>query len=330
MVKKLFFIVDFYLFILNLNAQVFKVGDINCNYVPVNHNYTVTCPQYTTASESYTLDFDADFVSDVNISSSCQWYFNSTTGWVNIQKIYVAPASGYQVVSDGMGGIIKLTYGTTLNNSLAFMPTTGYLFGPSSNPYYFGFRKILSGDTMYGWVNMDYSNFPGAIKSYGYKKTSDNATQTIFFTNTQTVLCAGESLTLTAQPVGGTFSGSFISGNIFAPTSSGTQQAVYNYTNSTGCNVNVTMQISVNSCVGMHEINSEINLVRISPNPNSGEFEIKGLQEVSINITNELGQLIKTIELNPENNFASKITELQSGVYFIGNNSVRQKIVVIK
>ena len=315
---------------LNLNAQVFKVGDINCNYLPVNYNYTVTCPQYTTASESYTLDFDADLVSDMNISSSCQWYFNSTTGWVNIQKIYVAPASGYQVVSDGMGGIIKLAYGTPLNNSLAFMPTTGYLFGSTAKPYYFGFRKILTGDTLYGWINIDYSSFPGALTSYGKKLASDNTQPTIYFTNTQTVLCTGENLTLTAQPTGGVFSGAYISGNVFSPTSSGTQQAVYNYTNSTGCNVNVTQLLNVNACVGINELNTKNTSIKIFPNPNNGEFEIKWIREETIFITNELGQLIAEKKLNQENNYSVKLSDLKSGIYFVGNKFSRQKVVVIK
>lgn len=326
--KKLFF-----LFILISNAlcaQVFKVGDINCNYKPVNHNYTVTCPQYTTASESYTLDFDADLVSDMNISSSCQWYFHSTTGWANIQKIYVSPSSGYQVVSDGMGGIIKLAYGTTLNNSLGFMPTGGYLFGSPSNPYYIGFRKILTSDTIYGWVNVDYSSFPGAIKSYGYKMVSDNTNPTIYFTNTQTVLCTGESLTLTAQPVGGTFSGTDVSGNVFSPTNSGTQQTVYTYTNSTGCNVNTTQLFTVNACVGINELYHGDVSIRIFPNPNNGAFEIKGIKEETIFISNELGQLISTKNLTQENSYSVKLSDLQSGIYFVGNKFYRQKVVVIK
>jgi hypothetical protein len=79
-------------------------------------------------------------------------------------------------------------------------------------------------------------------------------------------------------------------------------------------------------------LNETVNNKQFSlfPNPNSGEFEIKGTKEESIFVSNELGQLIKIVELGSNNNYTSKITELQGGVYFIGNNSTRQKVVVIK
>lgn len=83
-------------------------------------------------------------------------------------------------------------------------------------------------------------------------------------------------------------------------------------------------------CTGIDEQNEAFNSVLIFPNPNNGEFEVHVKKETILSITNELGQLLKTIELNSENNFSSKLDDLQSGVYFIGNKLSRQKIVVIK
>ena len=148
-------------------------------------------------------------------------------------------------------------------------------------------------------------------------------------TNTKTAICSGESLTLTGTPLGGNFSGTYVSGNVFSPTGSGTFTASYTYTNSSGCNLTASVALVSNPCVGVQELFKD-NRFNIFPNPNSGEFEIKGIKEETIFISNELGQLIETKNLNAQNNYSAKISNLQSGVYFVGNKFSRQKIVIIK
>src|SRR6185503_5657823 len=99
-----------------------------------------------------------------------------------------------------MGGIIKLSLGTQFNNSLNWTPSSGYLYGAGANPYYFGLRKILSGDTIYSWINIDYSGFPGSITSYDLKRTSDlSSTQPATITSLPTSICKGDSISLTGN-----------------------------------------------------------------------------------------------------------------------------------
>lgn len=68
--------------------------------------------------------------------------------------------------------------------------------------------------------------------------------------------------------------------------------------------------------------------IKLFPNPNNGEFIIQGREEDMITITNELGQIIKTIKLSRENNYSSKINGLPAGIYFAIGKSFREKIVV--
>jgi len=72
--------------------------------------------------------------------------------------------------------------------------------------------------------------------------------------------------------------------------------------------------------------------IKIFPNPNSGEFTIKADEDLKVNIINQLGQIIQTINLDTKNNHSSSISNLSSGIYFINsdNGKVNEKIVVIR
>jgi len=213
---------------------------MTCNYKPINYTFTVNCPQYTAASESYTLDFDGDLNSDLNVSSSCKWlYFSSLPGWVNSKEILLTPTyTNCQLVSDGMGGIKNVAYGTILNNSLTWMYTSGYLYGTFTNPYYVCLRKILSGDTINCWISINFSNFPGGINSCAYKRTSDTLMpQSTTITSLPASICKGDSLSLMANPIGGNFYGSGVTGNFFKSKNlaAGVYTVCYAIPNSTAC-----------------------------------------------------------------------------------------------
>lgn len=65
------------------------------------------------------------------------------------------------------------------------------------------------------------------------------------------------------------------------------------------------------------------------PNPNKGTFTIKSSIEEKITLNNEVGQVIKTLDLNAMNNYSVEISDLQSGIYFVSGKTSVSKIVVI-
>lgn len=78
---------------------------------------------------------------------------------------------------------------------------------------------------------------------------------------------------------------------------------------------------------------TQVSLLKVYPNPNNGSFTIQSPSKTGIySLVNELGQTIKTFNLNAASNYSHTIEELESGVYFIvGYNEdkiTRQKIVV--
>jgi hypothetical protein len=82
--------------------------------------------------------------------------------------------------------------------------------------------------------------------------------------------------------------------------------------------------------VGINESTFTKNSISVFPNPNNGEFTIKSQKADIVNLTNELGQIVETIELNQQNNFSYKVNHLQSGIYFLIGKTVKQKVIVSK
>ncbi|MBK7668690.1 MAG: T9SS type A sorting domain-containing protein [Sphingobacteriaceae bacterium] len=79
---------------------------------------------------------------------------------------------------------------------------------------------------------------------------------------------------------------------------------------------------------GITEAKDENNIT-IYPNPNNGSFTVRGKENESIIISNQLGQEIKIIYLSDKNNFSETISGLENGIYFLNGKSTKQKIVVL-
>lgn len=69
------------------------------------------------------------------------------------------------------------------------------------------------------------------------------------------------------------------------------------------------------------------------PNPNAGSFTLRASEAATLVLCNELGQIIRTIELNNDNMLQSEILDLPNGAYFvsgiIGDVKLTKKVMVI-
>jgi hypothetical protein len=114
------------------------------------------------------------------------------------------------------------------------------------------------------------------------------------------------------------------------------------YTATTGGNYAVSITengcVDTSACVsivltGIQSNEAAVNLI-LYPNPNDGAFIIQTNAEGSYSIVNELGQLVRSVDLNASNNYTSSVSDLNNGVYFIfgvnNNQMIKQKIVVIR
>lgn len=77
----------------------------------------------------------------------------------------------------------------------------------------------------------------------------------------------------------------------------------------------------------------KINSIYLTPNPNYGELTIKASAEGHFSLTNEVGQIIRTISISKTHDFEEKLVDLKCGIYYlnglINNEFISKKIVVL-
>ena len=157
-----------------------------------------------------------------------------------------------------------------------------------------------------------------------------NPNPTVTAAATRTYMCAKETNTLTAS---GALTYSWNSGATtpsITVTSSVATTIAYTVTGTdvNGCKNTLVQTVKVNSCQGLNEGASEFAAVKVYPNPNNGQFTIEGNGNTEIQITNELGQVIRVLKLLEANQYSVNIDNLPAGLYFITGNQVKTKVVV--
>ncbi len=144
------------------------------------------------------------------------------------------------------------------------------------------------------------------------------------------------SVTLSATPASGTFSGTGVSSNQFNPSTAGvgTYTLSYTYTDGNSCSNNDTAVVDVQLCgSGINHFTN--NTVNIYPNPATDVLNIQTsvLSENSVlEIYNNLGQKVSSTLLK-DNSTQLSISGLNSGIYearIINNNAVVRQIKIVK
>lgn len=103
-------------------------------------------------------------------------------------------------------------------------------------------------------------------------------------------------------------------------------------TDANGCKSTGTVQVRVSTCSGIEEASAVQNLVSVYPNPNKGTFTVRGAGDASLILVNELGQMIRMIELSGPAEHQVEVNGLPGGVYFLSGQKdgkqIHQKILV--
>jgi len=158
--------------------------------------------------------------------------------------------------------------------------------------------------------------------------------------NTLTACALDADIVLTGSPIGGTWSGTSVSGNLFDPSAgAGSYSPLYTYTDANGCTGTAGVTIVVSECTGIAENNSA-SLVTLYPNPNNGQFNIvfgSDTVDVFVEITDVEGRTVQTQQLNSVVAGANNTVSMENaanGFYFVkvtaNGTTTIQRISVVR
>jgi hypothetical protein len=101
-----------------------------------------------------------------------------------------------------------------------------------------------------------------------------------------------------------------------------------------GCRKNTSLAIQVNHCTGVGENAKGLSAFVVFPNPSNGDFTIKAERDVQLQLINNLGQIVKNLQLNATNERRAEVKGLSNGVYFItaegGISGNVQRVIINK
>ncbi|MES2681470.1 MAG: T9SS type A sorting domain-containing protein [Bacteroidota bacterium] len=234
---------------------------------------------------------------------------------VNVNTIVVAAAA--QTICIGKSAFLTATNGVSYvwNQSIPF---PGITVSPATSTVYTVSGVDINNCTTTTTVAVTVNQLPN-----------------VSVTANRTTVCKGEQVTLTAAGA-----------STYSWNTTGTGASIivtplidipYTYT-ATGTDVNncskdATVTISVQRCTGINELQSGEE-ISVYPNPSNGNFTIKSGVAMILSITNELGQIVKTVSLTENNKNEVNISGLSNGIYFItGENNgtkINKKISVTK
>ncbi|HRD39712.1 MAG TPA: hypothetical protein PLC65_13860, partial [Bacteroidia bacterium] len=141
-------------------------------------------------------------------------------GWVNVDSNYPIKIVDYAYTCGSYTGTPVPSTITTSSSVLqkcdsvllSATPSGGIFYGQGVSGNYFSTKNLAAG--IYT-VNYAIPNLTGCATLPSSVVFTVNSAAAI--TNTQTSICVGESFSLTASPIGGTFSGVGVTGNVFSP-----------------------------------------------------------------------------------------------------------------
>ena len=154
-----------------------------------------------------------------------------------------------------------------------------------------------------------------------------NQLPTVYFEpNLPDTLCDdGALLPLVGAPLGGTFSGTGVSGSNFDPSAAGAgnHDVTYTFTDGNGCVGSATSTVTVVSCTGI--FSEGLENVKLFPNPNTGNFMVTGLENGTIcEIYDDRGRLVVRQIVTTDPMEVNLPASAGTGTYFLRTNKEGQ------
>ena len=287
---------------------------------------------------SGTVSLDAQ-----NVGSSYSWNDNSTS-----QTLIAATTGIYWVdVTNANGCSTRDSVAITINtNPVVFLGNDTVLCGGSItlDAGNAGAIYLWSDNSTNQTLNVTTSGvylvmatLTGGCFAIDTIIVTINSLPNVVFSIIPDSICMNDAaILLSATPIGGSFSGTGVTGSFFNPsTLNGTETITYTFTDSnTGCTSSSSDTIVVDACTGIVDQNGNSNILNVYPNPNTGLFTIDlgyiPNSEVRVDIMNSMGQKVQSFLMK------DSVQQVDLGVYetgiyllrIIDGNNVNVKRVV--
>src|SRR5581483_3894695 len=164
-----------------------------------------------------------------------------------------------------------------------------------------------------------------------------NALPTVTLSAAKDSVCVSStSDLLTGTPAGGTYSGLGVTGSNFNANTAGTgiHRVTYTYTDGNGCTNKDSINITVNACTGIPEVNVLDNQIKVYPNPFMQSINVNNntTEAVTITMFNMIGQKVGTWQLDKGLNTLNT-ESYPSGIYMLqikaGDRILNKKITKV-
>ena len=200
----------------------------------------------------------------------------------------------------------------------------------SSSFYNISPNSTLTGGT----ISVTASNSCGTSAASSLNITIYPLTSVTLNLTTDFMCLNASPITLSGgSPVGGTYTGLGVSGQIFTPVSVGSSFVYYSYSDVNSCSYTASDNMIVDACLVVQEQEKQGGM-SLYPSPTTGFFTLKypnhNVQSGDMLILNLLGELVYSRKVNSGLN-QFDISGLDAGIYLVqlmlGNERYMQKIV---
>jgi hypothetical protein len=165
-------------------------------------------------------------------------------------------------------------------------------------------------------TNTSYSviGASGSCSNTAVVNVTVNTLPTINATTNNTLLCVGQTASLTANGTATSYTwNTNETGSIIAVSPTVTTNYTVTGTDVNGCENNAVITQDVSLCTGINNITTNNNIMTLFPNPSSSILTIQTTEEIKeVYIFNTLGDLVRT-----ENTNTFSVEHLSSGIYMI-------------
>jgi hypothetical protein len=274
---------------------------------------------YSTGYFSVTGDFDPG-IGIFNLTSAGSFdIFIHKMAWCSSAPSQPGPISGLTVMC--------LNNGTTSYSIATVVGATSYswvLPGGWSGTSSTNTISVTPGSS--GMFSVTASNICGP-SSFQTLSVTVNPLPTINASTSNTMLCIGQSATLTASGASSYTFNPGGAGTSIVVSPSLTSTYTINGTGANGCTNSSTFTQSVSTCAGIKTFEETLGLV-VYPNPTTGKITISyKINWIGFGIYNSLGEKLQINKVFGKESVEVDLSAQPEGIYFIKVGSVTRKII---